>query len=68
MIAYIRKAITGGVAAAVATFVTANADGDITNAEWGGIAGAFIAGAIAVYLVPNRRYTEPDREFVGEQE
>lgn len=61
MIAKVRKAITGGVAAAAAAFGTANADGIVTDAEWGGVTGALIIGFITVYLVPNASAAEADQ-------
>lgn len=59
-LAYVRKAITGAVAAAAAAIVSANVDGTITNDEWKAALAAFVAGGVAVYYVPNRKDNRND--------
>ena len=47
------KAVTGALAAASASAVTAAQDGNITTAEWLTIVGAFVVAFAAVYRVRN---------------
>lgn len=53
MLATMRKALVAGLGAAGAAAGTALADGRITTAEWGIVAGALMVGVLT-YLVPNR--------------
>ncbi len=53
MLAYVRKALTAGVVAAMA-FAVKDWDGGLTPEEWAEIVGAFVAAAVATYAVPNR--------------
>jgi hypothetical protein len=52
-LADLRKALTGGVVAAGSAFGVAISDLVITRAEVGTIVGAFVVGAIGVFIVPN---------------
>ncbi len=61
MIAYVRKALTAGVVAALA-FAVKDWDGGLTAAEYGEIVGAFVAAAVATYAVPNQTAAVPDYE------
>ena len=47
------KAVSAAVAAGLTSAITALSDGNITAFEWTVIAGAFLAGLVGVWAVPN---------------
>lgn len=51
--AQIRKAIAGGLAGAVPLFAVDIADLHLSRLEAGGLVGAFVLGALAVFKVKN---------------
>ena len=53
MIAKVRKALTGGIAASVAALVTAAGEGGVTTPEWMVVIGSGVLAGIAVWTVPN---------------
>lgn len=55
----VSKAIAGGVAASATQWTAANMDGTVTMQEFVSVAGAFLLGAVLVWLVPNSGVTKP---------
>jgi hypothetical protein len=51
VIARVRKAIGGAVAAGVAAYAAA-LDGGVSPEEWGTVAGAVVGGFLVVYFTP----------------
>lgn len=59
MLARIRKALFGALAAGGAALGTAAADGSVSGADWGIILAALLVGGVGVYLTPNAGPTPP---------
>lgn len=53
-LAWIRKAITGAVTTGAAALFSRAADGHLDTDDWIFIAGSFVVGGVAVFLIPNR--------------